>query len=808
MAFRFAEVRHAARGLLRTPTIALSAVLCLALGIGSTTAIASAVQRALLDPLPFVDPDRLVAVHRVTPHSGPDGTWPHSAPNYLDFAERTRTIGGLAAMTPGVSLVTLRAESVNASLMYVTANLFSMLGARPAFGRLLQTGDDGPDQARMAVVSHEFWRTRLGEDPNVVGTTFLVDGQPTTIVGVAQRDLRVPHGSQVHRADLWMPLVFTPANRTARRSNFLFMLGRLANGTSAATANAEMKQQFETLVTENPQLAGEGVRVAPLHAENVGNIRTPLLLIFGAVGLVLLIACTNVASLLLARGIQRRRDMSIRVALGASTWDTMRYSLMDSVIVTTIGTLCGLALAIAGVRTIGVLAAARLPQLSGLSMNAQIIGFAIVLATVVALICGVVPAWRSSRVAPQEALGSNRGSGAGRNQHRALRLLVSAEIATSLILLIGAGLLLRSFAQLMQSNPGFETEHVLTLRATASSQHYRDRPAVRALLEPALEQIRAIPGVREAGAINLIPYAAWGNNSNIRYEGASVDNQTSLPLVEQRRVTPSFFATTGQQLIAGRLLTDSDDENAPIVVVVSQSLMRRDFGGESPVGKRFHLSDTVFATIVGVVSDIRNNGPFNPPQPEMYYTYRQGAPNATSYGILVRTTVDSPVSITPQVRAALQRVDATVAVSGVTAMPDVIAASLGSPRFYLLLVGSFAAVAIVLAAAGLYGILSYSVAQRTREFGIRLALGSRPSLLLRMVTMQGIGLVLLGLVVGLAGAAAATRLMTTMLYGLDPLDIVSWISATVLLFLTGTAAALIPAFRATRVDPIRAIQSE
>ena len=806
--FQFAEARHAARGLIRTPTISLSAILCLALGIGTTTAIASAVERALLSPLPFADPESLVAVHRTTPHSGPLGTWPTSAPNYVDMSQRLRQIQNLAAIAPGTGLVTLRNESVQAQQLFVTANLFDMLGARSLRGRLLTARDGESDQPRVVVVSSEFWRTRLGSDESVVGTSMLVDGQPAMIVGVAQPDLRVPHGSQVFRADLWMPLVFTPANLTARRSNFLFALGRLAPGATTAAADADVRSVFDRIVEENVILRGEGVRVAPLQAENVATVRTPLLLVSGAVVLVLLIACTNVAALLLARGVQRRRELAIRTALGASRWDTVRLSLLESALVTAVGTVLGLGLAALGVRTIGTLAAARLPQLAGLGMDARIVGFALILSVIVAFLCGAVPAWRGASVDPQEALGTNRGSGAGRAHHRALRLLVTGEIATSLILLVGAGLLLRTFSQLMQSDPGFETDHVLTMRVTLSPQQYTDRSPATAFLQPVIEEIRAIPGVQAAGAISVIPYAGWGNNGNIRYEGVPKDDPTKLPLVEQRRVSPSFFEATGQTLVSGRFLAETDGQGAPTVVVVNRALVARDFNGKDPVGKRFHLTDSTYATIVGVVSDIRNSGPFSPPTAEMYGTYQQFFPSATGYGFMVRVRGGNPVDVTNAVRNAIRQVDPTAAVARVAPMREVIATSLGTPRVFLMLIGTFAAVAIVLAAAGLYGILSYSVAQRTREFGIRLALGSRPSSLVRMVTSQGMMLVGLGVVIGLAGSAVVTRFMGSILYGLSPLDITSWIAATALLLLVGSMAAIIPAMRVTRVDPIRAIQTD
>jgi len=496
----FADIRSAARGLLRAPTVAISGVLCLALGIGATAAISSAVSRALFQSLPFSESERLVAVHRTTPHSGPLGTWPLSAPNYADLAQRTRRIEGMSALTFGTALVALPTEAIQASQLYVTGNFFSMLRTRAQIGRLLTPDDDRVGQPQVAVLSDEFWRSRFSADPSIVGRTVAIDGEPTTIVGVALPDFHVPHGSNVLRADVWMPIRFTAATlaNNTRRNNYLLVFGRLTNGSTLASAQSELRTIFGGIVVENPELRGEDVRVAPLQAENVATVRTPLLLLFGAVGMVLLIAATNVAALLLARGVQRRRELAVRTALGASRAATMRPALIESLLITLVGGVLGIGIAIAGVRTIGTLASARMPQLAGLSVDGRVLVFALGLALLVAAACGIVPAWRGASVDPQDALRGGRGGGAGREQHRALRTLVVLEIALSLVLLVGAGLVLKGFAGLLGNDPGFETDHVLKLTVTISPARYVQQPAATAFLEPALEAIRAIPGVESA----------------------------------------------------------------------------------------------------------------------------------------------------------------------------------------------------------------------------------------------------------------------------------------------------------------------
>ena len=807
-----ADIRSAARGLLRTPTVAISGILCLALGIGATAAISSAISRALFQSLPFRDPERLVAVHRTTPHSGPLGTWPLSAPNYIDLAQRTRRIEGLTTISFGTALVTLRTQAVQASQIYVGGNFFNTLGARAMRGRLLLPSDDHVGQPPVAVLSEEFWRSTLGGDVSVIGKTMPIDGEPTTIVGILLPDFHVPHGFNVVSGDIWMPVRFTAQNlaAAARRSNYLLVLGRLVAGATPASAQTELRTVFAGIAAENPQLRGEDVRVAPLQAENVGAVRTPLLLLFGAVSMVLLIAATNVAALLLGRGVQRRREMAVRTALGANRLAAMRPALIESLLIPGVGVVLGIGIAVAGVRTIGALAGAQLPQLVGLSVDGRVILFALGLAVVVAAACGLQPAWRGATVDPQDALRGGRGGGSGREQHRALRTLVVVEIALSLVLLIGAGLVLKGFAGLLSNDPGFDTAHVLTLRVTTSPARYATRPAVPAFLDPAIDAIVALPGVESAGSISLVPYVNWGNNSNIRYEGQPGGDPTRLPIVEIRRVTPGFFAVTKQRLVAGRLLGPGDNEtpSSPPVVVVNQALVDRDLKGIDPIGKRFHVTDTSFATIVGVVSNIRNVGPVAPPAPEMYWSYRQNGIGSSSFALMIRTRGDDPTSVAPTVRAALRAIDPTAAVANVRAMPAVIATSLGQPRFYLSLLGAFAIVAIVLAVAGLYGVLSYAVAQRTRELGIRAALGSPRSRLMRLMTWEGMRLVATGLVLGSLGGLAVTRFMSFALYGVSPLDVPTWALSILTMAVAGLLATFVPTRRATRVNPLIAIQAD
>jgi predicted permease len=801
------DLLAAVRGIRRTPLVSASAILCIGLGLGATAAVSSAIDRALLEPLPFRSPERLVTVYRTTPQFD---TGPFSAPNYADLARETRQLEALAAITPQSGLLALRDEAVRVSVHRVTGNLFPMLGVRALHGRTLMPADDAPDAPLAVVMGEVLWRERFGADAAIVGRPIRLDGQPYTVVGIAPRELGIPHGAQVLRSQLWVPMRFTPEELGRRRSNYLYVLGRLAAGATVQSANAELVRIFDGIVAANPELRGEQVRVLSLHREGVRTVRTPLLLLFGAVCMVLLIAATNVASLLLARAVQRRRELAIRSALGGSRRQLMRLVLTESMVIAAAGLALGLSLAWAGVRTIGALASVRLPQLAGLAVDSRVVAFATGLAVLIAIACGAVPAWRGAAVDPQDSLRDGRGGGTGRAHHRALRSLVVAEVALSLVLLLGAGLVLKGFARLIAKDPGFDPRPILTFEATISPENYPDGNSVRRFLEPALANIRAIPGVEQAAAISLIPYDNWGWNFNIWYEGQPGTDPTRLPLTENRVVTPEFFRVTGQRLVAGRLLTPSDDDRpgSPAVVVVNEALVRRDFPGQDPIGKRFHTGDTTFATIVGVVSDIRNFGPVEEPRPEVYRSFRRVGQGASSFPIMVRVRRGDPAELTAAVRAAVRAVDRQVAITNVRTMPQVISESTGRARFYLTLLGVFAGVALVLAVLGIYGVLGYAVAQRTREFGIRSALGSTPAATLALVTREGLVLIGTGVALGLLGGTAATRLLGAMLYGVSPLDPTTWAAATGALVLVGLLATLLPAARAARADPLLAIRSE
>lgn len=790
----------------------LAAVGCLAVGLGATIAIASAVQAALLAPPPFRAPDELVTVYRTTPHFN---TGPHSAPNYRELAATVRQIRSLAALSPATKLLAVGGETVRVSALRVSGNLFETLGVAPLAGHFFAAGDDSLERPGTAVLSAELWRDRFGGDPAVVGRIVRLDGEAFTVVGVAPERFEVPHGPRLLRAQIWIPLRLSADQLADRGSNYLMAVGRLAPGATAASATEELGRLFAGIEAQHPELRGEGLRAVPLRQEATRAVRTPLLLLFAAVLIVLLIACGNVASLLLARGVRRQREIAVRVALGGDRWAIVRPVLAESLALAVAGLAAGLIVGWIGIRTIGVLAAQQLPQLAHVALDGRVTVFALGLCLLTALLCGAAPAWRALAVDPQTVLGSTRGGSTSRGHQRALSTLVVAEVALSLTLLIGAGLVLQGFRQLTSSDPGFDPERLTTFELSTlprtAAQAGRDGSSVRRVLEPVLEALRALPGVESAAALSQVPYDNWGWNFNVRYEGQPDNEPTQRPLIENRIATPDLFAVTGQRLLAGRGLESSDDERpeAPSVVVVNEALARRDFPDGSAVGKRFYDGDDgkSLTTIVGVVSDIKNFGPFQAPRPEIYRAYRQSG-DGTSFPIVVRWRAGAPRASLRQIVALVHAVDPRAAVERSRSLREVIDASLGAPRLYLSLLAVFAAVAVSLALAGLFGVMAYSVAQRTRELGIRTALGSSPSRTLGLVTGAGLRLVAVGLGVGLLSSFGVTRWLGALLYGVSPLDAGVWVAACLLFAAIGALATLAPSLRAAHSDPMGALRMD
>ncbi|HSY82433.1 MAG TPA: ADOP family duplicated permease [Gemmatimonadaceae bacterium] len=796
----FDDLRIAARSLRRTPGTALCAILCLALGMGMSTAVYSALDRALFQPLGFRRPEELVTVYRRTPSfSG----GPFSGPSYLEMTRSAHQLAALAAANPSTALLSTPTEAVPTRSMRVSGNFFVALGVPPLAGRLFVPNDDSGSVNPEVVLSEDLWRTRFGGDRSLIGKTIVLDGHQTVVIGVVPRWFALPHGAQTLSADVWVPLRLTHAE-LEHPSNFLDLFGRLAPGSTIPRASAELDRSYAGLVATYPSLQGESAYAVSLQTDSVSDAREPLLLMFAAVLMVLGVAITNVASLLLARGVRRQPQMAIRAALGATRWDMMRPALAESMVLAATGTVLGVIVAWLGIRAFGTVAAQRVPQVAGFGVGIRVMPFAALLAVVSGVIASLMPAWRATTIEPTDALSAGgRGGTSGRGHHAALGALVVAEVALSLVLLIGAGLTLKALTDLLQQQPGFDPKRVLTLEATVSPDRYPNNTAGRRFLEPAIAAVQHVPGVEAVGAIHLLPFRGWGWNFGIRYEGQPAD-PTTQPVTEYRVISPGFFAVTQQRLLRGRLPRDSDG------VVVNQALARRDFAGGDPVGKRFYFGDTL-TTIIGEVADIRNRGPLEPVAAEVYVTYRfkeASFGRFQTFPLMVRVTRGDPSQVASAVRAAMLSVDPSAAVSRVMPMEEVIANSVAVPRFVFWLIGFFAVVALVLSIAGIYGVMSYTVAQRTREIGIRAALGSAPLRTVHVVASRGVRLVGLGLGLGIVGSMALTRYMQSILYGVSPLDATTWGAATLALAIAGLLATIVPSARATRIDPVTAMRTE
>ncbi len=795
-----ADVRGGLRGLIRSPSVTVYALICLALGTGAMTAVYSAIDRALIQPLPFAHARELVTVYRKALKFD---TSPISAPNFVDLGRSVHTLRDLAAVYQTSGLVTLPDAAERLNLMRASGNTFSALGVSASHGRLLDSADAATD-APVVVLSHELWQTRFGGDTTLIGRSIQLDGRSRTVIGVLPPAFRLPHGDRRLEADVWIPLVFTPRELNTRGSDFLCAFGRLAPGTSASDADRELAQRFADIAKIYPDFRLESVRAVPMQADDIAHVRGPLMLLFGAVSLVLLVATSNVACLLLARGVHRQQEYAIRTALGASRWDVVRPVLVESLALAIAGVTCGVLLAWIGIRATGVHLSEDLPQLSNVFVGVRAIPFALVLSGLVAVVAGALPAWRGTRVDPQDVLRGGRGGGVRQSARRAFGTLVVVEVALSLILVIAAGLVIKAFTRLLDRDPGFDPTHVLTMETAISPVAYAPGTSVQRFLNPTINAIGRVPGVVAVGAISEIPFRRWGMNTGAQYENRPKEVPTRLPVVEVRDVTPGFFAVTQQRLLEGRLLQEADvQEGAPKVVVVNKALVKRDFPNEDPIGKRWYANDTSLATIVGVVSTIRNMGPLMEPRPEFYTPYT----SSSVYNIMVRVRGD-PLSVNRSVAAAVHSIDPQAAVTRVMPMKDVILDSVRRQRFFLVSITLFAGIAVVLVVAGLHGVLSYVVAQRTRELGIRTALGSTPARTVGLVVNGGFRLILVGVAFGLVGSALVTRVLSANLYGLSPLDTPTWLVATLALVAMGLLATLLPSLRAAAVDPMSAMRAE
>jgi predicted permease len=805
-------LRTAFRSLVKSPGYASATVLILALGVGANAAIFSIVRTTLLGDLPFPDGDRIVQIWET--QAGSEGQSSVSLPDFLDLRAQADSFESTAALWFGNRNLQSGGEPERIEVLETTASFFEVLGVAPARGRFYTEAEELPGAAPAVVLSDRFWRRRFAADPGVVGGTVVLDGAAHTVIGIAPAPLRYPlSGVGVaaflpHRPPSWA---------SGRGSHYLLVLAKRRADVSLERARMQLDQIAARIASEPGSAhAGRGIQMRALADQVRGPVRQPLLLLFGAVGVVLAIACANLIGLALARASARRRDVSIRAALGASRAQLAREFLAESALLAVGGCVAGALLAhaiLVGVRTY---AEATLPRLGTLELDGPVFLFLLALAAASAILFGLVPAWMVSR----DALGrdlvetSARATG-GRERKRTRQALVATQLALSVTLLVGAGLLIRSFFRLQATSPGFDRVGVLTLHLNPARTAYDDESVTPRLLAPLLERVRALPGVEAAGVVSLLPMQAWGFRTGYWIDGLERPRPGEEWHVETRAASPGAFEALGVPLRAGRLLTETDApppgvRDGPYVCVVNEAFVRRHFPDGRALERRVHFSEESYATIVGVVGDTRQAGLDREPMPELTTSYadRRNAGYFLFDTVLVVRTSLPPASLTPAVRAAVHAVDPAQPIHTVRTLGEVVHESLGERRFHLLLFAAFAAVAVALAGTGLYALISYLVAQRTREVGVRMALGATAGEIARWVMRDGLALAGAGVVVGLGGGWAASRLVASQLVGVHPLDAATWGAVIAFLVLVALAASYAPAARAARVDPIQVLRQE
>jgi putative ABC transport system permease protein len=805
------DLRYGARMLMKQPGFTLIAVITLALGIGANTAIFSVVNAVLLRPLPYHDAGRIVAIQEL----GPQGDRRQVTPaNFLDWRAQNTVFAQLAAIHSLQSNLANDGQAERIETAITSANFFEVFGARPQAGRLFAPADEQAGHAPVVVLSHRLWQRRFGGDANAVGQQLILDGKSYTVIGVAPAGFQYPD-----KTELWFPpLRLAPEiNETfdvtqTRGFGYLSAVARLKPAVSLEQAKAEMETITARLRKQYPETNNNRFnRVVPLQTHLVGETSRLLWLLFGAVGCVLLIACANVANLLLARATTRRRELAVRAALGATRGRVMRQLLTESLSLALAGGLLGLLLAWWGVDALTRLLPANFPRLGEIALDPPALGFALLASLATAIIFGLAPAWQSARIELQEALKESARGSAGSRRNRLRGALVTAEVALSLSLLVGAGLLFRSFLRLQAVDAGFDARGVLTMRLAPSGTNFREDPQYIGFYQKVADKIAAIPGVEAVGAINTPPLSRGGETFDFRVEGQPERPQDQWPGANYRNVTPDYFRAMKIPIMQGRAFTERDNGSAPLVVIINQATAARHFPGQNPVGKRVTFGgrdrsgQPIWHEIVGVAANVRSLELQDEAEPEIYTAARQDAFAGMTF--VIRASVE-PASLGTAVRQAAREVDPAQPVSDLRTMESVVVEAVTQPRFNLTLLGLFGGLALLLSAAGIYGVTSYSVAQRAQEIGIRKALGAQSGDVLRLVIRQGMAAVLPGVVIGLALAIAATRVMKSLLFGVGATDPPTFVAIALSLTLVALLACWIPAWRAAKVDPMIALKYE
>ena len=813
------DLRYTIRQAVQAPLYTFLAVTALALGIGANSAIFTVVQGVLLKPLPYQNPEQLVTVwSHNTGENKPEN--PISPANFTDLRDEARafaTLEGYFSFVTNTQIV-LDGPPEIAVTSFVSPGLFQLLGRTALLGRALQPGDG----AGIAVISHGYWQRRFGGDPAVVGRQVTADGQPATIVGVMPPEFVFPYKGMVGPTgftrtmdvDAWTTMVMTgprmvdESGRFIRNVHYLGAVGRLQPGVSVEQARAGLAAAASRLEQAYPDTnKGWTTTVNPLHEQVVGNIRPALMVLTGGVALILLMACVNVANLVLARGVSRQKELAVRATLGATRGRLMQQALTESLMLALTGGLLGLVVVRWGVQALIALAPAHLPRVREVAPDATVLLVTLGVALVTGTLVGIVPALFATRADLRPALQeSSRGSVGSRTRHRMRATLVVTELALAVVLSVGAGLLLRSFATVMTLDPGFRPDNLLTLQMSIP---YRltTPEARRAYYAEWFERLERIPGVTAVGGTTRIPLGSTSVTTSVQVQGKDVA-MSDLPEVEFRRAMHNYFTAMGIPIRRGRGFTAEDGPNSAPTVIVNEAMARRVFGQEDPIGQHIRTGPNPsgpWSTVIGVIGDIRHVGLEAPPSPEMYVNYIQNPPVAPF--IAMRTEGD-PAAVAERVRAEAKDFDATLAIYDIRTMQQIRAESVAERRFLLMLIGAFGVLALVLAAVGVYGVMALVVSERTQELGVRLALGAQPSTVLGMIVRHAATLAAVGVTLGVAVATALTPLLASQLFGVQALDPITFAGVSALLVAIATLAALVPARRAMRVDPLNALRCD
>lgn len=806
----YQDIQYGVRMMFKKPGFTAITVMTLALGIGANTAIFSLVSAVLVQPLKYREPDRLVMVWEDESAAG----FPRETPavaNYADWKAQNQSFEEMAALEQRSYDLTGEGEPEKISAFGVTANFFSLLGVSPALGRTFTPEEDKSGANKVVVISHSLWLNRFGGERGIINRNIPLNGEQYTIVGV------MPAGFEFESADinLWTPIALTPEQLANRHNHYLEVIARLKPGVAAAQANADIQAITSRIAAAYPDDAeGLSAAVVPLHEQLIGDVRRPLLLLLVAVGFVLLIACANVGGVLLSRAAARQKEIAVRAALGASRWRIVRQLLTESVLLGSAGGLVGLLLALWTLAFLQQLIPAGMRASTTLKLDLPVLGSTLLVSLLAGLIFGLAPALQASKIDLNSALkqGGGRAGGTGAAQRLLRSTFVVVEIALALVLLVGAGLLIQTLSKLRGQYSELRPESVLTVRTQLAGNRYREHPKRTAFYDQVLARVKNLPGVASAGYTTAVPLVWKGGANGLTLEGREAEPNASWN-ANHRQVSPDYFQTMNIGLRQGRVFNEMDNERALPVAVINETMARQYWPGQSPIGRRFKVGgineSNPWLTIVGVVADVRQIRADAPVKAEMYVPYWQAAafPTFAPRDLVIRTSV-APASLVPAVHQTIHEIDPYQPLSSIRTMDEVLNRETAQRRVGMLLLVAFAALALLLASLGIYGVLSYFVVQHIPEIGIRMALGAGRSDVLRLVIGKGMKLALAGIAIGLIGAFMLTRLMASLLFGVSAIDPLTFAGVAGLLTIIALLACYLPARRATKVDPMIALRYE